>query len=289
MLVPVLLACGPLGEPDSPSKPLAPQAASTGPPSATPRNPRLTLEEAEAYGSRAAFFQRLPKAYRPDLDWRSVLSPALADASPWWSQAFEELVIRDFFADRRGGVFVDVGCHLPREMSTTYYLESRLGWTGVGIDVMGEYAPLWELHRPNSKFVRAAVSDKDGEMLELHVGAIATLDKELSDTFPSRTVPVTIEVETSTLNRLLDQEGIGKIDFLSMDIEGAELAGLRGFDIGRFRPDLCAVETAQPEAVNAYFEGNGYELIEKYRKADKINLYYRPKRDAQAPEHQAEG
>jgi len=31
------------------------------------------------------------------------------------------------------------------------------------------------------------------------------------------------------------------------------------------------------DAVVAYFESNGYELIEKYLKVDKINFYFRPK------------
>ena len=59
-----------------------------------------------------------------------------------------------------------------------------------------------------------------------------------------------------------------------MDIEGAGLAALKGFDIQRFQPALCCIEPANREAVVEYFESNGYELIEKYLKADKINLYF---------------
>lgn len=83
--------------------------------------------------------------------------------------------------------------------------------------------------------------------------------------------------ETTTLDTLLEQQGAEKIDFLSMDIEGAELAALKGFDIKRFLPELCCIETSKRDAVVQYFESNGYELIEKYLKADKINLYFRPK------------
>jgi FkbM family methyltransferase len=187
-------------------------------------------------------------------------------------------VIRDFFAGRQGGVFVDVGCFLPRHKSTTYYLESLLNWKGIGIDVMRKYAESWQQHRPNSTFVHAAISDKDGEILELHVaGPFASLEKDIIEDLGIAYAANTIRVETSTLDTILEQQGIGKIDFLSMDIEGAELAGLRGFDIKRFRPELCGVETARRDAVTAYFEANGYELIEKYLKVDKINLYYRPK------------
>ncbi len=37
-----------------------------------------------------------------------------------YSQFDEELIIRDFFEDRRGGFFVDVGAWLPHKSSTTY-------------------------------------------------------------------------------------------------------------------------------------------------------------------------
>ena len=51
-----------------------------------------------------------------------------------YSQHNEELIIRDFFQDRREGFFLDVGCAWPIRNSTTYYLEKHLGWSGIGID-----------------------------------------------------------------------------------------------------------------------------------------------------------
>jgi len=131
--------------------------------------PTLTPEEERAYGNRAKFFGRLPLEVRPDLDWRTAVSASLADAEPHWSQGFEELIIRDFFGDRKHGFYVDVGCYLPRQGSTTYDLEQRLHWTGVGIDVIARYGKAWKQVRPESTFVAAAVSDRDGETLQLHI------------------------------------------------------------------------------------------------------------------------
>ena len=66
------------------------------------------------------------------------------------------------------GFYVDVGCSQPRNGSTTYDLEERLDWTGVGIDVIARYGKSWKKVRPRSTFVQAAVSDTDGEKLRLH-------------------------------------------------------------------------------------------------------------------------
>ena len=240
----------------------------------------LTEEERNAYGNRSDFFATLPNVFRPDLDWRSALSEAMREREPRWSQGFEELLILDFFAGRRDGVFLDVGCARPRRDSTTYALEDEFGWRGVGIDVMHRFRKPWETTRKRSRFVRAAVSDKDGEILTLHIaGPFATLEGELVEGYTERGQGRTVQVKTATLNSILASQEIESIDFLSIDIEGAELAALRGFDIERFAPALAAVETIHPEAVTEWFATHGYERIDRYRKADKINLYFRRPED----------
>jgi hypothetical protein len=60
----------------------------------------------------------------------------------------EEWIVRDFFKDRRGGVFVDVGAAHYREKSNTYRLENTLGWSGVAIDAQAQYARDYRVHRP---------------------------------------------------------------------------------------------------------------------------------------------
>ena len=47
------------------------------------------------------------------------------------SEHAEEWIVRDFFHDRRGGTFLDVGSYDYRRYSNTYYLDQTLGWSGV--------------------------------------------------------------------------------------------------------------------------------------------------------------
>ncbi len=234
----------------------------------------LTDAELAIYGNRSKFFDWTPPAFRADRDWRSALGEGLADAEPQWSQGFEELIIRDYFGDRKGGVFLDVGCSEPRKDSTTYYLENDLGWTGIGIDAAPWLAGGWAKHRPDSKFVSYAVTDVDNEQVTFHIGFVRALDEAMLEFFGGKVRE--IEVTTMTLDTILEQNGVEKIDFLSMDIEGAEPAALEGFDIERYRPDLACIEAVKGDEVTEYFLSHGYELIEKYRKADRINLYFRP-------------
>src|SRR5262245_49184515 len=69
-----------------------------------------------------------------------------------YSAGKEELIIRDFFKDRRDGYFVDVGCYHWSRHSTTFYLEKHLGWSGIGIDAQERFREGYVTHRPRTKF-----------------------------------------------------------------------------------------------------------------------------------------
>ena len=80
---------------------------------------------------------------------------------------------------------------------------------------------------------------------------------------------------------LLDQQEVSEIDFMSMDIEGAELKALAGLDIERFVPELVCIEAGgdaqHRNGILAYFAEHGYERIERYKKVDPHNWYFAPK------------
>jgi FkbM family methyltransferase len=198
----------------------------------------------------------------------------------------EELIIRDFFQDRRGGFYLDVGCAGPVKESNTYYVEKHLGWTGIGVDALEEFAPEWAKMRPNSRFLRHLVSDRSGgteKFYKSYGRGISSTNqdwargKAFGEDFPTEE----IQAETISLDDLLDREGVTKIDLLSMDIEGHESKALAGFDIERFKPELVVIEkqlgAAKRRRVAEYFARHGYVRIEKYIPFDSVNDYYQAK------------
>ena len=218
----------------------------------------------------------------------SVVSSAQAEPRAWdltphskrYSQFNEELVVRHFLADRRDGVFVDVGCYHWKQDSTTYYLEAHLGWSGVGVDALPWLRAGYEKNRPATRFFNYVVSETSGDSQTLFAaGPLSTTDEDRIDAWLPGQEREPIEVETITLNDLLDRAGVTKIDFLSMDIEGGEGAALRGFDIARFRPDLICIEVAAAnrDFVAKYFAKHGYERLEEYGPYDSVNRYYAPR------------
>ena len=197
-----------------------------------------------------------------------------------YTEREEEWFIRDYFQDRRGGVFVDVGANHYRDTSKTYYLESKLGWSGLAIEPQRQFAADYTAYRPRTRFLPFFVSDVSNETAKLYVthrtSTVASSNKEFVQQFGE--LDEVREVPTITLTDLLEAEGIQQFDFLSMDIELHEPQALKGLDIQRFKPSLVCIEGLLPvrQEILDYFARNGYVLIGKYMWVDLENLYFAP-------------
>ena len=194
------------------------------------------------------------------------------------SRDFEEWIIRDFFKDRRGGVFLDVGANHFQNDSNTYFLETALGWSGVAVDALEEFAADYKTHRPRTKFVAMFASDVADTTVQFFVPKdnplVASANRDFTIREGAEGTPRT--VPTTTLNAVLDQAGIARINLLSMDIELAEPKALAGFDIARFAPELVCIE-AHPDVrqeILDYFHRHGYVVVGRYLRADPKNLYF---------------
>jgi FkbM family methyltransferase len=195
------------------------------------------------------------------------------------SEHGEEWIVRDFFNDKRGGVFVDVGANHYRNYSNTYFLETTLGWSGVAVEPQTKFAGDYQQYRPRTTFLPLFVSDKSDEEAVLNVPSndlVASSDPAFADSFGSKSKAMT--VRTSTLDTILERTGITAIDFLTMDIELAEPAALRGFSIEKYRPALVCVE-AHPEVrqqILDYFAAHRFTVVGKYLRADSDNIWFMP-------------
>ena len=130
-------ACAPSSDPPASEEVSAAPPAESAPDAPVPaQSEESSTDDTEGLPLREA---RKPDYIRPDANWRERLTPLIANEEAKWSETYEELIIRDFFQDREGGVFLDVGCYLPRHLSTTYYLADELGWTGIDIDALDTF------------------------------------------------------------------------------------------------------------------------------------------------------
>jgi FkbM family methyltransferase len=190
----------------------------------------------------------------------------------------EEWILKDFFKDRSDGVFVDVGANHHEQGSNTYYLENTMGWSGIAIEPQVKFAAGYRDHRPRTTFVPLFISNVSHEQATLYVNntdAVASYVREFTERWGEATPTTTT---TSTLDDVLDGLKVGRVDFLSMDIELAEPQALAGFSIDRFKPSLVAIEAHAPvrQQILDYFARNHYVLLGRYWRVDAHNFWFAP-------------
>jgi FkbM family methyltransferase len=200
-----------------------------------------------------------------------------------YAQGHEELIARDFFNDRRGGTFVDIGCSDYKEFSTTYYLEQHLGWKGIGVDALDEYADDYKKYRPQTTFLNYVVTDHTGGTTPIFVNFDQKSMSSIMYRPPHYTHTEPVPVPNITLNELLKKQGVKRFDFLSIDVEGSEPLVLAGFDIRRYKPKLVCVEANKSvdlqKKLMDYFTKNNYEIIPEYSRLDVgQNWFFTPKK-----------
>jgi FkbM family methyltransferase len=206
-----------------------------------------------------------------------------AYGSTHWSNGPEEWIARDFFQDRRGGVFVDVGSADAREGSNTYYLEAQLGWSGIAVDALAEYGPTYLTHRPKTQFFPLFVGDHSDDRAVIYVAngqtTVSSVSRDFSTFYADEDDVTARSVPTITLNDLLVKSGVTHVDFLSMDIELSEPMALAGFDLAKYKPALVTVEAHPPirQLLIDHFVERGYTVVGKYLWVDPANIWFIPK------------
>jgi hypothetical protein len=162
----------------------------------------------------------------------------------------EDLVLRALFKSQmregRPGFYVDVGCCDPRNASNTY-LFYCYGWRGICIDANPQFAKPYAVYRPRDLFLNAAVTDNSAAAFHFAKHKInhgMSEVKPVTDAFgddfgPSEPVP-SLSLSEALASHLPDGQGI---DFMSMDLEGAEPGALASNDWSRFRPKAIVIET----------------------------------------------
>ena len=187
----------------------------------------------------------------------------------------EKALVWKYFGQKRDGVFIEVGANDPVHGSQTWLLEQN-GWKGVLVEPQSAHYEKLRAQRKNSQVFQVACSspDKEGEMdllISVDTGG-STLQKQ-RDTHGTQFIG-TERVKVTTLDKVLRQTGIEKVDFLSIDVEGHEIEVMRGLNFEKFRPSLILIEDGVRDLSRHHFlKARGYKLV----KRTCLNNWYVPR------------
>ena len=157
----------------------------------------------------------------------------------------EDIAVLDYFKNKKDGFYVDVGCYHPIHRNNTYLLHKK-NWNGINIDTSKFSIDLFDYMRPNDLNYNCAVSNKS-EVIKLfyqkELSQLSTTERDQAETVFQGNIKEK-EVQAFTLDEILNRGKFKdiKIDFLDIDVEGADLKVLEGLSFDKFKPELVCVE-----------------------------------------------
>jgi FkbM family methyltransferase len=192
-----------------------------------------------------------------------------ADRVASYAQIGEDRIIAYYLADCSSRYYVDVGCGHPIRLSNTYSLYQQ-GWSGLCLDGNAGLIELFRRVRPRDDANCVCVGGHRGQA-KFVISSDPALS-HLADTagpLSRRSEGEEHLVEVRTLAELFDAHRVpSRFGLLSIDVEGAEFAVLKSFDLEKHRPVLIVVEihglsltSCAEHAIVADMRTCGYELV----------------------------
>ena len=195
------------------------------------------------------------------------------------------------YLDFDHGFFVELGANDGVTQSNSLYFELRRNWRGVLI----EPSP-YNFHKcmanrglKNSVFCNACVGfeyeDKYVDMKYANLMSISNnLDLDLSNKkvhieqakrhLRNNEIVFSFGAKSRTLNDILDEaKAPHNIDFLSLDVEGAELEVLKGIDFEKYKFKYLLIEVRDLKRMQLFLKKYNYFLLDQFSFHDYLFKY----------------
>jgi FkbM family methyltransferase len=183
----------------------------------------------------------------------------------------------NIFKGYKNGFYVDVGAHDGIRINNTLYFEKYNNWRGINIEPNKKVFDKLVINRPNDINLNCAVCNNDGETEFLCNSGATEQISGIKDTFDERHlqrlqyenmqyggITELIKVETKKLETIFDKYNIKNINYLSIDVEGAEFEVIKSINFDKVFIDIIAFENNYDDVsipIKEYLENKGYIII----------------------------
>lgn len=183
----------------------------------------------------------------------------------------DKWIVYRVFPGVENGYFVDLGSADGVRLSNTKTLE-ELGWTGICIDPFPK-----NMKSRTCTMLKEVVDSEPGRTIEFRAGGgdLGGIDEHLRDWVKDGSLKQAkvVELTTTTLEVILARaKAPSFIHYMSIDIEGAELAALTAFPWSKHKVGAFTIEHNYEEPkrsqIRTLLENNGYRLERSFRQDD---------------------
>lgn len=209
-----------------------------------------------------------------------------------YAQFDTDIVLASYFQEGEQLHGIEVGAVDGIFISNTYALEKEKGAEILCIEANPKYEEA--LRRNRKHVISCAVASFNGDDMPFYVismddmrnlSSVSALeiDQELLANHKAayRISEYEEKVKVRTLDSCIADWNPPKIDFVSIDIEGGELEGMRGFDVNKWKPRVILLEANSQKHVDElteYMSRHNYKVDRKV----EVNLFF-TRTDGQAP------
>lgn len=196
----------------------------------------------------------------------------------------EENVFRGF----KNGFFVDVGAHNGVSINNTLFFEKEHNWTGINFEpIKSVYDQLIQA-RPNCINYNLAIDENDGETtFILNKGATEVIsgiqthydsrhtNRLLYENGIYKSTTELIKVHTKRLETIFKENNIKNINYMSIDVEGAEFAVIKSINFEDVYIDVIDFENNYSDVsipIVNYLITKGYYLL-NYKGLDIMMIH----------------
>ena len=180
----------------------------------------------------------------------------------------DKWVLEAAFPGVRNGFFLDVGSADGLVNSNSKALEEH-GWSGICVDPFPTH-----MQARTCRMFKEVVADQAGRQVKFRAsGEVGGIDGTLGRWKDMAASGPLVEFTTVTLADILGRAGAPPvIQYVSIDVEGAELDVLRGFPFERYTIGILDVEHNYEEpkraGIAALMEAHGYHLVRSWLQDD---------------------
>jgi FkbM family methyltransferase len=200
----------------------------------------------------------------------------------------DEFLEKVIFKGYKNGFFMDIGAHDGITINNTLYFEKYNNWNGVNIEPIKDVFDKLIINRPKNININCAICNSIGkedficnvgytEMISglknnYDIRHFERLDRE--NLINNSTTKI-IEVDTQKIENICDDYNIKIINYLSIDVEGAEFEVIKSINFEKVFIDVIGFENNYDDSsipIIKYLESKNYVIIKKSLDIFMINI-----------------